>query len=86
MSLSAPSSLIGASPIGNFRSAQMLSNRRSMQAPTLGELQHSIATLILSYELLDLFRLEPALHLPLPHRLRLLPSSQHRRQLLGKSP
>jgi hypothetical protein len=64
----------------------MLSNRRSMQAPTLGELQHSIATLILSYELLDLFRLELALHLPLPHRLRLLPSSQHRRQLLGKSP
>jgi hypothetical protein len=47
----------------------MLGNRRSMQALTLGELQQSIATLILSYELIDLFRLESALHLPLPHSL-----------------
>jgi hypothetical protein len=70
----------------NSRSAQMLGNRRSMQAPTLGELQQSIATLILSYELIDLFRLESALHLPLPHWLRSLRSSQYCGQLLGKSP
>ena len=47
----------------------MLSNRRSMQAPTLGELQDSIATLILSYELIDLLWFESTLRLPLPHSL-----------------